>query len=782
MKLNFLGVRFFLIKTIFLFPFFLFSQNPSLSGWISDAETGERLIGANIQELNTKIGTQTDNYGFFSIKCPKYQQRIRVGYIGFESDTLDFQVRKDTILQIKLRPRSLREVTISAKSEMREQGIGIVQIPIAELKSRPILFGEPDIIKALTLTPGVKSGTEGTTGLYIRGGTPDQNLILLDGATVYNNSHLFGFVSVFNPDAVKAVSLYKGQMPARYGGRLSSVLDISMKEGNNETRKSELAIGLISSRFMTEGPIKKGKSSYLFSGRSSYLGLLALPSRISFNNGNKGTYANYWMYDVNGKINFDLGKNSRFYLSFYSGKDDWKALSRDNLGRNDLLLNWGNQTASARFNKLLNSKVFFNSQLTYNRYRYSIGQSFFEEQNPTDKSAYFNRSFVQDITFKNSVLWSPATKHSLEAGVEYTLQTLDPQSLKTEGIDSFPSVKNVKYNGNLWTIYVEDRYSITSNLRLTMGVRGGIFKIRSKQYNVLEPRTNLLLQLTERINFEISWRQNNQPIHLLTSNGIGLPNDVWVPATSKIPPAKSSQWSAGISNRVDKWSTIFSIETYYRTMQNLIDFRQGVNLFGNSNNWEEIVVSKGKGRAYGFELMAHRQKGDLNGWVSYTLAWNDRKFASVNRGNWFPHQYDRRHEISITGNYKISEKWTASSNFVFTTGNAFSAPSYLTVVYNDPNLTTFAPIFVGKNNRRGPVYHRLDFSMVKTYQNKRNRTVSWAFGVYNVYAHNNPFYLDVSVNQYSDNIFNNADRIKMTYQVGSIFNFIPSISYAVKFK
>lgn len=762
----------------------LFAQKISLSGWVSDADSGERLTGANIGLLNGQTGGQTDNYGFFSIKCPMGNQQIRVGYIGFENDTLSFTAVRDTVLEIKLRPRLLKEVVIIAKKEWQEPKVGVVQIPVAELKSRPVLFGEPDIIKALTLTPGVKSGTEGTTGLYIRGGTPDQNAILLDGATVYNNSHLFGFVSVFNPDAVKAVTLYKGQMPARYGNRLSSVLDISMKEGNNKVQNTEFSLGIISSRFLTEGPVKKGKSSYLFSARSSYLGLLALPGRIAFNNGNKGTSANYWMYDLNGKFNVDLGNNSRFYLSIYTGKDDWRAFSRDNLGRNDFLLHWGNQTASARYHRLLYDKLFFVSQLTFNRYRYTFGQSFYKENDTEGKIAYQNSSYVQDLTLKNSIQWALSSKNSMELGIEMVSQSLDPQSVKLTNSfnDSMPSANKPKYQGNLFTFYAENQFSITSNVQLTAGARATIFTTGGKVYSFVEPRTNLLIKLKKSSNLEFSWRQNKQPIHLLTSSGIGLPNDIWVPATSKIPPSNGSQWSAGINRQIERLSTVFSMEVYYRTMHGLIDFRQGLNFFSSGKNWEDLVARDGAGRAYGIEWMAHRQKGRLNGWLSYTLAWNNRRFNTINQGKWFPHQYDRRHELSATGNYRISDQWSASANFVFASGNAFSAPSYIAVNYIDPNITNFTPIFVGKNNQRGPVYHRLDCSVVKTYKNKRNRETTWAFGVYNIYAHNNPFYLDVSVIELSKDIYTPADRVLFKYEVGSVFTFIPSVSYALKIK
>lgn len=771
---------FYMTRQLLFFLFFLLfhrlpAQNTTLSGWISDAETGERLIGVAIQEVNSKRTAQTDNFGFFTLKCPAGRQQLDLVYLGYQRDTFSFFLQKDTALYLNLRPVQLREVVITAQKTNSVQSVGVLRIPVAELKSRPMLFGEPDIIKALAMTPGVKTGTEGSTGLYIRGGTPDQNYILLDGATVYNNSHLFGFVSVFNPDAIKSVSLYKGQMPARFGGRLSSVLDISMKEGNNQKRETELSVGLISSRFLTEGPIKKGKSSYLFSARSSYLGLLALPSRINYNNGNSSTYANYWMYDLNGKINFDLGHDSRFYLSFYSGKDYWKALSQgDYFG-----LNWGNQTASARYTRLLKGKVFWNAQATWNTYRYTNDQksgSF--NDSGTAGISISNRSNVQDINVKNTFQWAINRKNTLETGIEAGFQTLQPQAFYI----SDSATQQTAYRGNYAAFFVEDQIAVLPRVRLTTGIRLATFNTGGKNYLFPEPRVNLAYRVTENTSIEASWRINYQPVHLLTSNGVGLPNSIWVPATANVPPSKGEQWSIGANFRNERLGTTFTVETYYKTMSELLEFRQGLNFFNAGKSWENIVTGNGKGRAYGLELLLRKESGDYNGWISYTLAYNERQFNSINFGKWYPHQYDRRHELSITNNYLLSDRWSFSGNFVFTTGNAFTAPSYIAVNYDDSDIIQYTPVFLGKNNRRGPIYHRLDLAASRKHLGKKGRPVTWTFGVYNAYAHNNPFYIDAHLIQFAPDLFAAPDRLLIRYTVGSLFNFIPSISYAVKFK
>jgi len=749
-----------------------YGQKISISGWVSDAETGEKLVAASAQELIYKTGSITDNYGFFSLKMKRGDVLLRYAYVGYSSDTVRINVTKDTAINIALKPATLKEVVIVGSAR---RDLGVVQIPVQDLKSRPVIFGEPDVIKALALTPGVKQGTEATTGLYIRGGTPDQNNILLDGATVYNTSHLFGFISIFNPDALKSVTLYKGKMPAKFGGRLSSVLDVVMKEGSNKKRKSEISIGIISFRFCTEGPIKKNKSSYFLSVRTSYLGLLALPGRISYHKGNKDTYANYWMYDVNGKVNFDLGRNSHFYVSFYTGKDTWKARSMDNSGEGILGLDWGNQTLSLRYNKLLNQKISFLSQATVNRYNYGNNQGFVPKANGQETN-FTSNAYVQDVTFKNSIYWIPHSKHALEAGVEIAAQQIAPIAA-----DLGQSTQAVKFNGLQQAVFIEDNVLLTKRLTASLGIRLAAFNTGGKQFIFWEPRTNLKYTLDRLNTIEVSFRKNYQPLHLLTSSSIGLPNDVWVPATNRVSPANSRQVSGGWHHVLERLRTNFSIEAYYRDMNDLIDYKQGLNFFSSDKDWQEIIVKNGKGRAYGFECMLQKTAGRLSGWASYTLAWNERRFAGINRGKWFPHQYDRRHEFSLTGSYQISKQWTASANFVFTTGNAFTAPSYLAVIYYDPLVPSFAPIFTGKNNRRGPVYHRLDISMSKSYISKRGLESNWAFGVYNTYAHNNPFYLAIDAQSISNPTTGISDKLYINYTVGSIFNFIPSISYGIKF-
>jgi outer membrane receptor for ferrienterochelin and colicin len=746
------------------------AQNVRCSGWVSDATSGERLIGVLVQNIDTRKAVQTDNYGFFATVVSN-NQRLKIVYLGYQSDTIMVSGTRDTILQIQLKPISLREVVIRAEATQPDQGVGILNIPIAQLKSRPALLGEPDIIKALTLTPGVKFGTEGTTGLYVRGGTPDQNLMLLDGATVYNNSHLFGFVSVFNPDAIKSVTLYKGHMPARFGGRTSSVLDIVMKEGNNQERKTEMSTGLISSRLTTEGPIRKGKSSYLLSARSSYLGLLALPSFIRYRRREQANYANYWMYDINGKINFDLPNNSKFYLSIYTGQDNWRSYSKERDSNGRFGLDWGNQTITARYSKLLKNGGLGISQLTYNRYAYQVEE--FARDNTIGESSeitYQNRSLVQDITWRNSARWSLRGGHQIETGIDLTHQTLAPQVFNTIGsADSLSVLPVTRYRGLLAAVFVEDRFRFASRWELQAGLRAGIFNTEETNFTLIEPRINLTYNLNKNINIVASWRHNYQPIHLLTTNGAGLPNDLWVPATARIKPARAHQWAIGTQYQARR-DYIFSIEMYYRAMNRLIDFRQGINFFEGNTNWEQIIEANGRGRAYGLEVMAQKQAGNFNGWIAYTLAWNERQFSKINFGSWYPHQYDRRHELSVTGNYESSERWTWASNFVFSTGNAYTAPSFITLI--DPDFPTV--IFPGRNNKRAPVYHRLDLSVTKNFINKKKRAANWTFGVYNIYARRNPFYIDTNVGY----IDGESSFIRQT--VGSFFNFIPSVSYGIK--
>jgi hypothetical protein len=773
-KNNILGAGIFCLMLVILqlLPSMVVAQRIQISGWVTDESSGEQLVGASCMLIGESSGTSTDNYGFFSLYKGYGKTLLVVSYFGFKSDTISVLLQRDTVLRVNLSPYVLKTVEITAASAQSTSDIGVLNIPVEVLKSRPVLFGEPDVIKSLTLTPGVKSGTEGTTGLYIRGGTPDQNLMLLDGATVYNNSHLFGFISVFNPDAVKSVTLYKSPMPARYGGRLSSVVDISMKEGNNQKRRSIFSLGVISSRFLTEGAFKKGKSSYLFSARSSYLGLLALPSKIKYRQNASGQYVNYWMYDLNGKVNFDLGKNRRLYFSYYTGRDYYNAFSKTKASNGQFGLNWGNQTMSSRYSQFIGQKVFWVAQITYNKYRYTVDQRTKLEEAPT--SRFINSSYIQDWSMNHTFKWSPFPRHDIEMGSVLTRQAVRPQFQRNDQGGSSSSLTTI-YKGTISTVFAEDQFRFHDRGRLIGGIRASLFNTGGTTYRFLEPRTRLQWSLLPNTKLELGWRYNKQPIHLLSANTLGLNNDIWVPATKTIRPASGEQWTLGTQVTKKRLKSVFSLETYYRSMNNLLDFKQGFNLFNIDKNWEDVVATGGQGRAFGVEFMAHKQTGALTGWVSYTLGWNERRFSQINQGNWYPHQYDRRHEVSVTASYPLSERWVMASNFVFSSGNAFTAPSYFIVVDQNLDGNIGTPIYTTRNNRRGPFYHRMDLSLEKNYTSKKGRATTFSFGVYNIYARRNPFYLSTSTG-YVD-----GKSAYIRYQVGSVFNFIPSINYGFTF-
>ncbi len=768
----------------FLLPGISFGQKLiNISGWVEEAGSGERLIGATIQDMEGKTGVITDNFGVFILPVSPGLQQIRIIYAGYEGDTLSFFISLDTIVRLQLRAQRLREVVISATRA--DQNIGLVNIPIAELKSRPALLGEADIMKALSLTPGVRTGTEGTAGLYVRGGTPDQNYILLDGAVVYNTSHLFGLLSVFNPDAIKSVSLYKGGMPARFGGRLSSVIDITMKEGDAQKRRTEASIGLISSHFTTEGPIRKGRSSYLLSGRAAYLGLFLAPSRAAFNSGRRNEFSNFWMYDLNGKVNFEINEKSRFYASFYTGHDTWINLSRINDERFDFGLKWGNRTATLRYTNLLNNGGFFISQVAFTQYKYAVEQASFDTPTSKDPISTLNSSLVQDATWKNTFQFAPARKHKVEVGAEISTQSLQPQRVQFTGIkvedDSALLVQARKYRGIIAFVFIEDQLSI-GRFHASIGLRSGWFGTGGKGYVLTEPRLGMAYNFNKHTALQVSWRYNNQFIHLLSTSSVGLPNEIWVPATATAPPSAAMQWSGGITTRIDRWKTVFTAEIYHKTMQNLLDFRQGSNFIIDGRLWEDIVTKNGIGRAYGFELMARRTAGKLSGWAAYTWSKNERRFADIDRGKWFPHRFDRRHEVSLTGSYALSKKWQLAGTFVFSTGNAFTGPTHFYVTNDFPVYPTVEPFFASKNNLRMPNYHRLDITATKSYETKRKREASWSFGVYNVYARANPFYVDISTGSLPDGFNTPRTSFYTLYRTGALFTFIPSVNYAIKFR
>jgi outer membrane cobalamin receptor len=768
----------------------------TISGYVLDEASGEPLISATIFEKNNQKGSTTNEYGFFSITLPKGEVQLNISYVGYESIFYGFDLKKDTNLIFTLKTVNLQEIIITENQIDKitaRTTISAINLPIEQIKTLPMLGGEPDVLKALTLMPGVSSGSEGSTGLFVRGGTPDQNLILLDGATVYNASHLFGFLSVFNTDALKNIEIYKGGFPARYGGRLSSVLDITMKEGNNQEWSGKIGIGLIASNFLLEGPIKKDKSSFLLTARTSYLDAFTFWNKQNFDAGSSEKYTNYNLYDINAKFNHQFSNKQHLYFSFYHGKDFLNSKTRNNPNELSISqLKWGNTTFSARFNQKITNKLFAKFMAYYTHYNYQLKQN--EQSNLLVDSLFYkqtftNQSTVNDIGTKINLDYSPNPNHQIKFGIEAVRHFYTPQNNQFQGknnTDSISFSNRYDYQSNEFGAYFEDKMNIRDNLSLNIGGRLAGFQVQKSFYTALEPRLIVGYELPNEYILKAAYTRTKQFIHLLTNNGIGLPNDIWVNSTDNIKPQKADMCIIGISKTFRKFGVETSIEGYYKKMSNLIDYKQGIDFLSSfSEKWEDIVEPNGKGEAYGTEFFIHKKQGKINGWVGYTLSWNFRQFDNLNNGNSYPFKYDRRHDLSIVTNYHFNKKWTVSAVWVFATGNATTLPQAKYDINHATNypspFRSYIFSYPDRNSSRMPNYHRGDISFTHKKETKKGRLRTLNFSVYNVYNRYNPNYLIIRNNGEWNTQTLKFDNPRTEMAQVSLLPFLPSVYYSLTF-
>ena len=787
----------------FWFSILLHAQTFTLSGYIQDSATGEKLIGANIFSVKSLQGTTTNTYGFYSITLPQGVYGITFSFIGYQSQTKKIQLNKDRSLNINLAPSiNLSQVEVTADKmdhEVKSSQMSSVNLSVKKISKLPALLGEVDVIKTLQLLPGVQSGTEGSSGLYVRGGGPDQNLILLDGTPVYNVSHLFGFFSVFNVDAIRNINLIKGGFPARYGGRLSSVLDISLKEGNMKKMKGSGSIGIISAKMTLEGPIVKDKTSFIISARRTYLDALIQPFLRSVNN-DENAQQGYYFYDLNAKINHKFSDKDRLYLSAYMGQDKFY----NNVKPYEYLydgtvyteeskagLQWGNIISALRWNHQWNKKLFSNTAITYSNYDFDVHQ-FQQKITKSDSGTntemnslkYF--SGIEDVLAKVDFDFLPNPNHYIRFGVSNIYHTFKPgisvykiQSAMQGAMDTLTGAK--KIYGNEYALYLEDDYKISANLKANVGIRYSGFYVNGKLYHSLQPRLSVRYLLNETTSLKASYARMQQYIHLLTNNTIGLPTDLWVPATDKVAPEQSQQVALGISKTfANKYQ--LSVEGYYKIMNGIIEYKDGASFMGSSVGWEDKVES-GKGWSYGGEVFFEKKFGTFTGWIGYTLSWTNRQFKNINGGRVFPYKYDRRHDISIVMMVPLGKKWNFSATWVYGTGTAHTLPTER--YFGD--ITSFSPYegnfganggpFSGelehvgeRNSIRAAAYHRLDLGFQKTSKKKWGELL-FNFGLYNAYNHKNPFYYYIGY----DSRGNRALR-RVT-----LFPLIPSFSMGFKF-
>ncbi|TDH21279.1 TonB-dependent receptor [Segetibacter sp. 3557_3] len=765
-------------KTLLAFSLILlctiiaFGQKHTISGYVSDKNTGERLRGASVLVANKTVGTTTNNFGFYSITLPQDSITLLISYAGFTMFEKRLLLNQDVSIDAEMEVlNTLDEVMVKSYKKTAIQNatqMSSIDLSIETIKSLPKFLGETDIIKAIQLLPGVQAGNEGQSGIYVRGGGPDQNLILLDGVPVYNVSHMFGFFSVFNADAVKSVELIKGGFPARYGGRLSSVLDIQMKEGNNKELHGEGGIGLIASRLTLEGPFKKGKeSSFIVSGRRTYIDILAKPIIKAQTD---GVNTGYYFYDLNAKANLKVSNKDHIYLSGYFGNDRFYAKETTGGYTTNAGLIWGNITAVARWNHLFNKKLFGNLTAHYSRYRFDITNEE-KSQNSADffKLRYF--SGIEDVSAHYDIDYLPGPAHFIKMGTGITHHQYKPGAVQAK--EAFPGGIGldtlIRYDfvtAKETDTYIEDDIRLSSKLKANLGLHFTTFSIRQKTFTSLQPRVALRYLLNNDLSVKASYAQMNQYIHLLTNSGIGLPTDLWVPVTDKVPPLQSQQWATGLAyNYENKYEV--SVEGYYKKMNNIIEYAEGASYLDVSGKWDEKVVA-GQGWSYGGEFFVQRKKGKTTGLLGYTLSWTNRQFAAINFGNRFPYRYDRRHDLKTAIVHQVSKRFEVSAEWVYGTGQAITLPVEKYIDVNGREIQ----VYKQRNGFRLAPNHRLDVAATFTKVKKRY-TRSWVLSVYNVYNRKNPFYI------YLDS--ESAPPYKPVFKQISLFPVLPSITYQFKF-
>lgn len=787
---------------VFILLFFMvfgirFSQAQTISGTITDKATGETLIGATVMDVLSGKGTVSNNHGRYSLTLKDDTASLIISYVGYASQT--FSLKLDGALEInaQLQP-SIDLKTVSIRSERptdaKSSQMSAIAIPVEHLKSVPVMFGETDVLKTLQLMPGVQSGSEGMSGIYVRGGGPDENLFLLDGVPMYNVNHLGGFFSAFNADAIKNVTLYKGSFPARFSGRLSSVLDITTNNGNDKEYHGNINIGAISSKISLEGPIVKEKTTFSVSARRTYADILLQPFiSLLGTSVDANTNAGYYFYDLNAKITHKISEKSRLYASFYSGDDVIYAKfsindmnygymydSREYLKMN---YNWGNIVGSLRWNYVINPQLFMNVSASYSRYRNDMGvglEYFYESTSEVEEYMLdmTYKSGIQDFTSRVDFDYSPNTEHNIKFGGAFTHHIFTPSitGLKTE----YNSTYYVEDNGSIDTImgesivhaeelnlYIEDDWSITDALKMNYGVNLSGFLVEGTFYPSIQPRLSGRWLISDNLSFKTGYAYMTQYLHLLSTSGISLPTDLWVPVTAKIEPMNAHQIAAGFAYNLENDIDI-SIEGYYKSMNNLMEYKDGASFFSSSANWEDKVCL-GRGWAYGLEFLVQKTMGKLTGWAAYTWSKSmrlfDRPGQVLSSGKPFPSKYDRRHDVSIVMMYKPNNNFDISATWVYCTGTAttFAMDEFEILIDNDYSTTN--QYIESRNNLRMPDYHRMDVSM-NFHKQKKHGVRTWSLSVYNVYNRHNPYMLFES----------NGQLMQL-----SIFPIIPTVSYQYKF-
>jgi len=759
------------------------AQDIILSGYITDLETNETLIDANIYDVNSGRGTYTNNYGYYSFSLPRDNPiALKISYIGYTMLTESFILGDDISLNFSLEPdNNIGEVVIVAKSERsieKRNDLGTLTIPVKEIETLPSIGGESDLLKAYQLMPGVQAGNEGSSTIFVRGGSHDQNLILLDNVPLYYVNHLGGFVSIFNTDAINKVNLIKGGFPASYGGRLSSIVDVSMREGNSNEFHGNGMLGLIASKISVEGPIVNSNTSYIISYRRLLFDVVNRTINIF---SNKPITKGYYFYDFNAKINHKFSNNNRLFLSVYMGNDKFykKSSKKEEETIQKDAIQWGNKLFALRWNHLFSQTLFSNLTLSHTKYRLKVG-NYFEFQSKNQIYDLNYKQGVEDTNLKMDFNYYVTPNYKMKFGIKSTMHTFNSGELDyKEEINQEVVMDTIISNKLVRTFeiaaYIENKIKIGEKLKANIGLHYNTYHVNNSVYHSLEPRVLLNWNFKPTYSLKASYTKMQQNVHLLTSGNVSLPVDLWVPATENITPQKSEQFSLGFAKSIDNGKYELSIETYYKKSQDLITYKEGAYFYNISSEWENKIEKNGIGKSYGIELLAKKKVGKSTGWLAYTLAKTDRQFTNINQGNSYPYHYDRRHNINLVYQYKLNKSINFSATWVYNTGKAISIAegrydmpisgfgSHEGGVVND------FQIYNGKNGFRMRDFHKLDIGM-SYRQEKKWGEQTWNFSVYNAYNRKNPHYYFFVPNNY-----------KLELWQKSLFPIIPSVSYSFKF-
>jgi hypothetical protein len=780
---------------VLIFLSFLFSTisaqketKYTVSGYVNDASSGESQVAAVVYVEEIAKGTTTNEFGFFSLSLPTGKYTIKISYVGFNSKTYNINLDKDVKLKVEMEGASVVTKDIVVTSERKDKNVSSTNIGRQELsmetaKNLPALLGEVDILKTLQLLPGIQAAGEGNSGFYVRGGGPDQNLVLLDDATVYNTGHLFGFFSVFNSDAVKSVTVEKGSMPANYGGRISSVVDVKMKEGNLKSWHAEGGIGLIASRLTVQGPIIKDRVSMILSGRRTYIDLLSKPFLKNFQ---EGRFAgnSYYFYDINAKLNARISDKDRVFISGYFGRDVFKF--QDPEGQFSLDFPWGNTTVTARWNHVFDEKLFMNTSLIYNEYKFNANTKFLDVN-------FKVNSFVKEVTAKIDFDYSPIIGHFMKFGVHYNHHILTPYIASgSSGTSTFRNSNDQNKYAHETAIYFLDEFDATKWLRLNVGIRASMFNLvgpyekiefnnngiptdtlrfaldqNVQTYFGIEPRIGARFQIAKATSIKAGFHMTRQYLHLVPSSNTTLPIDLWVPSSRKVKPQTGLQYSLGIfQNFLDNMIET-SIETYYKDMFNQIEI--GQSAVNNINYDIEDTYTFGKGRAYGAEFFIKKARGKWTGWIGYTLAWSNRVFPEIDNGKRFPSKFDRRHDLSVVLMWDITKKWRLSTTFVYASGNTTTLPA--AVYFHGGNIHYE---WADRNSFRVPAYHRADIG-VSYIVKKKKWEYDISFSIYNLYNRQNPYFVYIDVKGDP-----NQGKQRISLKQSSLFPILPSLTWNFK--